>query len=107
MHLVLGKIFELVDLVFDLERRRQVFHRWMRGIFHFDGNLLMPRVHVKVSADQFAVFRPLVECIRGAMNADKSFARPNKIQECRFLFCWEGQLTSRIEHKTIKVLQIV
>jgi hypothetical protein len=44
---------------------------------------------IEISADQIAIFGPLVESIRCAVNTDKAFTRLNKVKE-RLLFIGIG-----------------
>jgi len=40
---------------------------------------------IEIAADQFQIVRPTVKSIRSGMNADKTMARPNKVEQTRFL----------------------
>src|SRR6185369_13692070 len=71
--------------------------RRMTLVLNVDGDLLMPRVLVEISPDQFAIFRPFVKSIRCAVNADESLARFNEVEERGFLLVRNRKLSGRVK----------
>jgi hypothetical protein len=43
-------------------------------IFNLDRHLLVPGMAVKIAPNEFAVFWPEVECVRGAVNASEALS---------------------------------
>src|SRR2546422_8015613 len=81
--------------------------RRMTLIFDVDDDFLVPRVLIEISADQFAILRPLVESVRRAVNADEPFARSDEIEERGLLRVRNRKLSCRVEdHRIIRVESI-
>src|SRR4030095_16332070 len=85
MHAAAGEVFELVNLIRDLERFCEVMSRRVTLVFDVDGHLLMPWVLIEVSADQVAILGPLIKRIGCAVNADETSARSDEVEERAFL----------------------
>src|SRR5215216_4659923 len=58
------EVADLIDFVLDLQRIPEKCHQWIARINHLDGYSLMPRMAIKVAADQIKVVRPSVKCVR-------------------------------------------
>src|SRR5213595_2355528 len=56
------EVADLVDFVLDLQRIPEKRHQRIARINHLDGYGLMPRMTIKVAANQIKIVRPSVEC---------------------------------------------
>src|SRR6266567_425675 len=101
MHTTAGEVFELVNLIRYFECSFEMLSRGMTPVFDVDGDLLMPRVLIEISADQFAILRPLVESISRTVNADESFARSDELEERGFLSVRNRKFSRRVEDHRI------
>src|SRR6266567_653253 len=101
MHTTAGEVFELVNLIRYFECLVEMMSRGMTLVFDVDGDLLMPRVLIEISADQFAILRPLVESIGCTVNTDESFARCDELEERGFLRVRNRKLSRRVEDHRI------
>ncbi len=85
MHLVFGKITELIDLVGDAKRGRQILQNRMIRILDADGDFLIPRMAIKICADQLAVFLPVVQRVGGRVDAAEALPVAHESQHVRLL----------------------
>src|SRR5712692_8292694 len=92
------EVADLVDFVLDLQRIPEKRHEWIARINHLDGHGLMPRMTIKVAADQIKIVRPRVECVRGRMNTEEPTARAHKVEKSCLLSPAHRKFPSCVEH---------
>src|SRR4029077_6153187 len=75
------EVADLVDFVLELQQIPEKRDQWIAGINHLDRHGLMPRMTIKVAADEIKIVRPSVECVRGRMNSEEPTARAHKVEK--------------------------
>src|SRR6266436_1559942 len=92
------EVADLVDLVLEMQRIPEKRHQWIVGINHLDGHGLMPRMAIKIAADEIKIVRPRVECIRGGMNTEEPTARAHKVEKSCLLSAAHWKFSGCVEH---------
>src|SRR5215211_7345940 len=75
------EVADLVDFVLELQRIPEKRYKGIAGINHLDSHGLMPRMTIKVAADEIEIVWPSVECVGGRMNTEEPAARANKVEK--------------------------
>src|SRR5712671_6440920 len=58
----------------------------------------MPRMTIKVAADQIKIVRPSVECVGGRMNTEEPTARAHKVEKSCLLIAAHRKFSGCVEH---------
>src|SRR5215211_675760 len=58
----------------------------------------MPRMTIKVAADQLKIVRPSVECVHGRMNTEEPTARAHKLEKSCLLRAAHRKFAAGVEH---------
>src|ERR1700730_3614382 len=100
------EVADLVDFVLDLQQIPEKRHQWIARINHLDSHGLMPRMTIKVTADQIKIVRPSVECVRGRMNAKEPTARAHKVEKSCPLSAAHRKFSGCVEHHRGVTLEV-
>src|ERR1700730_15873106 len=92
------EVADLVDFVLDLQQIPEKCHQWITRINYLDSHDLMPRMTIKVAADQFKIVRPSVKCVRGRMNTEEPTARAHKVEKSFLLSAAHRKFSGCVEH---------
>src|SRR5258707_6258528 len=100
------EIADLVDFVLDLQRTPEKRHQGIARINHLDRYGLMPRMTIKVAADQIKIVRPSVECVGGRMNTEEPAARAQKVEKSCLLGAAHRKFSGCVEHHRGVALEV-
>src|SRR4051794_34726791 len=100
------EVADLVDLVLDLQRIPEKSHQGIARINHLDLHGLMPRMTIKVAADQIEIVRPSVECVRRRMNTEEPAARAYKAEKSSLLRVAHRKFSGCVEHHRCVALEV-
>src|SRR6478736_9647159 len=100
------EIADLVDFVLDLQRIPEKRHQGIVRINHLDRRGLMPRMTIKVAADQIKIIRPSVECVCGRMNTEEPAPRSHKVEKSCLLSAGHRKFSACVEHHRGVALEV-
>src|SRR6266851_6006865 len=100
------EVADLVDFVLQLQPIPEKRHQWIARINHLDSHGLMPRMTIKVAADQFKIVRPSVKCVRGRMNTEEPTARAHKVEKSCLLSVAHRKFSGCVEHHRGVALEV-
>src|SRR5260221_9623397 len=66
----------------------------------------MPRMTIKVAADQIEIVRPSVECVRRRMNTEEPAARAHKVEKSCLLRVAHRKFSGCVEHHCGVALEV-
>src|ERR1700722_2117042 len=100
------EVADLVDFVLDLQQIPEKRHQWIARINHLDSHGLMPRMTIKVAADQIEIVRPSVECVGSRMNTEETAARAHKVEKSCLLRVAHRKFSGCVEHHRGVALEV-